>query len=167
MLNALISWVGKTPWRRERLPTPVFWPGESHGLNSPWGHKESDMTERLSHFHWVKTHAWVFWVLLCLRWVFTAAHGLSLVAVSGRDSSWGYVGFSLQWPLLLWSTAWWSWSTGLVSPRHVGSSQTRDRTCGPCTGQHVLNHWTVREVQNMLSRKKEGRKEKKKGTCLL
>ena len=24
--------VGKTPWRRERLPTPVFWPGESHWL---------------------------------------------------------------------------------------------------------------------------------------
>ena len=21
-------WVGKIPWRRERLPTPVFWPGE-------------------------------------------------------------------------------------------------------------------------------------------
>ena len=32
-------WLGKTPWRRERLPTPVFWPGEF---------KESDMTERLS-----------------------------------------------------------------------------------------------------------------------
>ena len=26
------SWVGKIPWRRERLPTPVFWPGEFHGL---------------------------------------------------------------------------------------------------------------------------------------
>ena len=26
-------WVGKIPWRRERLPTPVFWPGENHGLN--------------------------------------------------------------------------------------------------------------------------------------
>ena len=26
-------WVGKIPWRRERLPTPVFWPGESHGLS--------------------------------------------------------------------------------------------------------------------------------------
>ena len=25
-------WVGKIPWRRERLPTPVFWPGEFHGL---------------------------------------------------------------------------------------------------------------------------------------
>ena len=23
-------WVGKIPWKRERLPTPVFWPGESH-----------------------------------------------------------------------------------------------------------------------------------------
>ena len=34
-------WVGKIPWRRERLPTPVFWPGEFHGLYSPWGHKES------------------------------------------------------------------------------------------------------------------------------
>ena len=34
------------PWRRERLPTPVFWPGEFHGLCSPWGRKESDTTER-------------------------------------------------------------------------------------------------------------------------
>ena len=25
-------WVGKIAWRRERLPTPVFWPGEFHGL---------------------------------------------------------------------------------------------------------------------------------------
>ena len=35
-------------WRRERLLTPVFWPGEFHGLDSPWGCKESDTTERLS-----------------------------------------------------------------------------------------------------------------------
>ena len=38
-------WVGKIPWKRERLPTPVFWPGEFHGLYSPWGHKQSDMTD--------------------------------------------------------------------------------------------------------------------------
>ena len=25
-------WVGKIPWRRQRLPTPVFWAGEFHGL---------------------------------------------------------------------------------------------------------------------------------------
>ena len=42
------TWIGKIPWRRERLPTPVFWPGEFHGLYSPWGHKELDMTEQLS-----------------------------------------------------------------------------------------------------------------------
>ena len=35
-------WVGDIPWRRERLPTPVFWPGEFYGI------AESDMTERLS-----------------------------------------------------------------------------------------------------------------------
>ena len=41
-------WVGKIPWRRERLPTPVFGPGDFHGLCSPLGRKESDMTEWLS-----------------------------------------------------------------------------------------------------------------------
>ena len=44
----VIPWVGKIPWRRERLPTPVFWPGEFHGLYAPWGCKESDTTEKLS-----------------------------------------------------------------------------------------------------------------------
>jgi len=49
--RTLDPWVGMIPWRRERLPTPVFWPGEFHGLYSPWGLKESNMTERLSlHF---------------------------------------------------------------------------------------------------------------------
>ena len=42
--------LGRVPWRRERPPTPVFWPGEFHGLCSPWGHKESDTTKQLS-FH--------------------------------------------------------------------------------------------------------------------
>ena len=42
------SWVGKIPWRQERLPTPVFWPREFHGLYSPWSCKESDMIEQLS-----------------------------------------------------------------------------------------------------------------------
>ena len=43
-----IPGLGRSP-RRERLPTPVFWPREFHGLNSPWGREESDTTERLSH----------------------------------------------------------------------------------------------------------------------
>ena len=43
--------VGKIPWRRERLATPGFWPGEFHGLYRPWTSKESDMTEQLSLTH--------------------------------------------------------------------------------------------------------------------
>ena len=44
-----ISGLGRFPWRRESLPTKVFWPGEFQGLMySPWGRKESDTTERLS-----------------------------------------------------------------------------------------------------------------------
>ena len=31
-----------------QLPTPGFWPREFHWLCSPWGHKESDTTERVS-----------------------------------------------------------------------------------------------------------------------
>ena len=38
--------LGRIPWRRERLPTSVLWPGESH--RSPWGHQEQDMADRLS-----------------------------------------------------------------------------------------------------------------------
>ena len=46
--------VGKIPWRRERLPTPVLWPGEFHGMYSPWGCKGLDTTEwlSLSHLIW-------------------------------------------------------------------------------------------------------------------
>ena len=43
------TWVGKIPWRRDRLTTPVFWPGEFHELYSPWGCKESDTTEQLNN----------------------------------------------------------------------------------------------------------------------
>ena len=42
-----IPGLGKS-WRRERLPTPVFWPREFHGLYNPWDCKESDTTEQLS-----------------------------------------------------------------------------------------------------------------------
>ena len=41
-------WVGKILWRRERLLTPVFWPGEFCGLCSPYDCKEFDTTEWLT-----------------------------------------------------------------------------------------------------------------------
>ena len=50
----LDAWGRKIPWRRAWRPTPVFSPGESHAQRSlegysPKGHKESNMTERLTH----------------------------------------------------------------------------------------------------------------------
>jgi len=44
----LVPWVGKIPWRREWLSTPVFLPEKSHGDRSlagysPWGSQESDI----------------------------------------------------------------------------------------------------------------------------
>ena len=45
------SWVGKIPWRRERLPTPEFWPGEFHELYSPWVAKSrTQLSDFTSHF---------------------------------------------------------------------------------------------------------------------
>ena len=34
-------WVAKIPWRREQLPSPVFWPGEFHGQRSLAGYTQS------------------------------------------------------------------------------------------------------------------------------
>ena len=38
------SLVWEVPWGRERLPTPVSWPGEFHGLYRLWGSKDWDAT---------------------------------------------------------------------------------------------------------------------------
>ena len=54
MQETHVMWVwslgGEDSLEREWQPTPVFLSGESHGKRSlvgysPWGHKESDMTE--------------------------------------------------------------------------------------------------------------------------
>ena len=43
-------WVGKIPWSSKWQPAPIILPGKFHGQESlvgysPWGCKESDMTE--------------------------------------------------------------------------------------------------------------------------
>ena len=52
---SFVALSSKESRRRQWHPTPVLLPGKSHGWRSlvgcsPWGHKESDMTEWL-HFH--------------------------------------------------------------------------------------------------------------------
>ena len=114
------------PWRRERLPTPGFWPGEVHGLYSPWG-------RRVGHDRAAVT--WSSWPLMlfsscaeqgllsscCARLLTEAA---PLLQSMGS----GACGFSScgVWAPECWPCA------GLVAPRCVGSSQTRDWTCLLC-----------------------------------
>ena len=60
-------WVGKFFWRRKWQPASVFLPEKSHGQRSltgcsPWGHKESNMTDSIyiythSHTH---THTYAY-----------------------------------------------------------------------------------------------------------
>ena len=60
--------LGKIPWRRERQPTLVFLPGESHGQRSledysPRGCKELDMTEWHTHTRThTHTHTLTGWI---------------------------------------------------------------------------------------------------------
>ena len=50
------TWVRSLGWEdpleKGKAATPVFWPGEVHGLCSPWGRKELDTTEQLS-LNWI------------------------------------------------------------------------------------------------------------------
>ena len=63
------SCIGKVPWRRERLPTPVFWPGELHGQRSLAGY--CPLSQRIRH-NWV---------------TFTFIADLNIMLVSGVQHS--------------------------------------------------------------------------------
>ena len=53
-LPAFDPWVGKIPWRKERLPTLVFWPGDLfHGLYIPRVAKSRTQL-RDFHFHFAR-----------------------------------------------------------------------------------------------------------------
>ena len=65
-------WVRKIPWRRKWQPTPVFLPEKFHGQRSllgysPWGHKQSDKTEQLTHTY-IPTHMVKNDESLCSDW---------------------------------------------------------------------------------------------------
>ena len=67
-------WLGKIHWRRERLPTPVFWPGEFHGLYSPWGRKESDTAEQLSLSLKTVTQNYGFYFMEKVKYLWNTGH---------------------------------------------------------------------------------------------
>ena len=121
----------------------------------PWGQNQQTSVKNFLLF-----------ICFCLHWVFISQLRLPLVA-----------GFSLCWLLLLWSIgSGHSGSVvvalGLAALRHVGSSQTRDKTCVPCIGQEspqqTLDYVKIHRVNkpvtliNKLQRgKKRGRRNLK------
>ena len=90
------------------------------------------------------------------KWAFSSwsEHRLFFIAVRGLSHCGG---FSCCRAWALWHTGFSScstqaqqlWRTDLVALRHVGSSQTRDRTRVPCIGRQILNHCITREVPEL------------------
>ena len=95
--------------------------------------------------------------LRCCVWAFSGCgeRGLLFVAVNGLliavTSLVAEHRLQQLWLMGSRAQAQQLWLTGLVAPRHVGSSRTRARTCVPCTGRQILNHCTTREVPCLLS----------------
>ena len=52
----LIPGLGRSPGEAKGYPTPVFRPGEFHGVYSPWGHKEPSTQLSDFHFHLGGSH---------------------------------------------------------------------------------------------------------------
>ena len=64
------SWGWEDPWRKEWQPIPGFLPGEFHGQRSlasysPWGRKESDTTEWLTHTYRIRQRE--IMLLICIQ----------------------------------------------------------------------------------------------------
>ena len=73
-------WVGKIPWRRKWQPTPVSFSGKFHGQRSPvgyspWGHKESNMTEHM--YFWYSLLNTALFLLVVLESSAVSSLGLS------------------------------------------------------------------------------------------
>ena len=107
------SCVGKIHWGTDRLCTPVFWPGEFHGLYSRWGCKVG--------------HDWATFTFTSISF--------------SRGSNWGHT-WQVTCGAILKGDLKPVWALGdfkklficvLVTPCSMWnlSSLTRDRTCAP------------------------------------
>ena len=78
----------KLPWRRERLPTSVFWPGESHGLYSPGGRRVGPTAH--FHFHF-SVHCGICEVRDCAFLKRNTTHCGPLCPVYIKNSCWSFI----------------------------------------------------------------------------
>ena len=116
----------------------TFWSRQQWRLMAG-GPTPSTPHARLKHTAMIDDFFFFFW----LHWVCVAARGL----LSGC-SAWALhccdlcccraLALGIQASIFV--------AMGLVTPPHVGSSQTRNWTCVPCLGRQIPKHWTTREV---------------------
>ena len=157
-------------YKCRRVPNSLFsskWRGFVRVLGVS-NHRESVWWQNMAHyltgipasFLWYPSDIMGFFLInlfiyLCLHWVFVATRGFFSICSRGGYSSLRCAHFSLWWFLLLYSMdsrarAPWLWYMGLDASWHVGSSRTRGRSCVPCIGGWILNHWTTREVPHHM-----------------
>ena len=78
------TWVRSLGWEdtleKGKATHSSFWPKEFHGLCSPWGRKESDMTEQLLLSHARQAH---------FDWVLLGSGGMSMTGHLSESSLWG------------------------------------------------------------------------------
>ena len=146
------------PWRREWLPTPVFLPGEFHGQRSlvgyiPWGRKELDTAEGLTHTHththtqYARTERYSHYASLTHPGHFPACWVLLL------DIKWGQPGFGSVYFLFVLGRSGSDWTPRLGVVR--GTVKKRPK----------LYKGTVLSPLNLISQFPE--RKKKKLTWLL
>ena len=95
-------WVGKIACRRERLPSPVFWPGEFYWPYSPWDGRV--------------TQDWM---------TFTFTFTFHTVGVQGKawlSTAWGLLG---QWAYFVWYDD--GCMSSYIFPTQRGSSAIKTR----------------------------------------
>ena len=82
-LGSIPGW-GRSPGEGKWQPTPEFWPGEFHGLYSPWSHKESGTNEGLSLSHSPLANYGHYKVLVTLSSLHTGISSTHHCHVGGR-----------------------------------------------------------------------------------
>ena len=127
-------WFGKIPWRRERLPTPVFWPGECHGL----------LVHGVAKSQTQKRHTFTFLCLYLLdmnldywkAWVLKDELKVTQSCPALCDPMVYAVHGILQARILEW----------VAIPSSRGSSRPKDQTQVSCIARGFFTVWASREA---------------------
>ena len=150
------TWVGRSPWRRKRLPTPAFWPGEFHGLYSPWdrrvGHNLSDFHFLFMYVRICRVMETTTFTLLDLhppsppRLLLTASmkEKISLYSPPGSEhSELGRLNSLLTVPLSLVNSKSWNSDPGVCACK-ARASFSHDIVCNHSCGLYYYYHCAYR-----------------------